>query len=188
MARIRFGDERRLVLKLSSWNVRRLDTIRAAFPGVPLVWVQREPAAVMRSLLRARPGWLERDRLQRLAPHLFGIPAELAASLGEAALCVRALRALLDSAASSDAAIVDYRDLPAAVWRDVAPRFGMPIDDADLARMREEAQYSAKEPGRVRFSDVASPSPSAEIEALAVEWLDAAYERLGRSSEVACSS
>ena len=58
LGRCRHGDERRLVLKCTSWNIRRRAVLAAAFPETPWIWVQRDPARVLASLLAEPPGWL----------------------------------------------------------------------------------------------------------------------------------
>src|ERR1700722_20548562 len=61
LGRCRHGDERNLVLKCTSWNVCRREILAAAFPETPWVWVQRDPAHVVASLLANPPGWLGRQ-------------------------------------------------------------------------------------------------------------------------------
>src|SRR5262249_54972670 len=63
LGRIRFGNERRYVLKLSSQMTRYLPEFRKAFPQTPIVWLQRQPAEIIESNLAnfAVPG----------RPHLF---------------------------------------------------------------------------------------------------------------------
>jgi hypothetical protein len=139
LGRRRFGDERHYVLKLSSWNVRHIALFRRAFPATPAVWVQRAPAEVVASLLADPPGWRP------------------AGAAEPAAIYVEALRVML-SAVDRDIAAVDYRDLPDAVWREIAPRFGIGLDDGDIARMRAEACYDSKSAGRRPFAPRA-PSP-----------------------------
>ena len=46
LGRRRHGDEQHLVLKCTSWNIRRQEILAAAFPDTPWVWVQRDPAHV----------------------------------------------------------------------------------------------------------------------------------------------
>src|SRR5246127_1864871 len=43
LGRCRHGDERSLVLKCTSWNIRRRAVLAAAFPEKPRVWGQRDP-------------------------------------------------------------------------------------------------------------------------------------------------
>ena len=58
LGRRRHGDEQRLVLKCTSWNIRPRAILAAAFPDTPWTWVQREPSRVLSSLLAEPPGWL----------------------------------------------------------------------------------------------------------------------------------
>jgi len=176
LSRVRMGEERRVILKLSSWNIRRLDVLRAAFPSVPMVWVQRRPAEIMASLLAGPPFWLSPDPVR--AQHLFGIPPEETAMLDRASYCARVLRSLLEAAAEAHCPVVDYDDLPAAVWSRVAPHFGIEPDATDIERMRQESRFSAKTAGSVSFSASAAPIPP--VIAAAASALDPLYQALAR--------
>jgi len=151
MARVRLGDEKRLVLKCSSWNIRRAAVLEAAFPAAKRIWVQRAPRDVVASLLAGRPGWLRLEAHPAVAETLFGIAAASVPTMDPAEFCIQALRAMLESAAATDASILDYRQLPDAVWEIVAPSLGIDLTPDRIDRMRREAAFSAKEPGTVRF-------------------------------------
>lgn len=160
LGRRRFGDERHYVLKLSSWNVARLELFRRAFPGVPLIWVQRAPAEILASTQADPPGWSALSRMPA-AQWLFGIPAAEAATLDAAGFTARALATLLAAAeAAAELTVVDYRDLPDAVWTRLAPAIGIASDAADIARLKEEARYNAKDPGRRLFAGDPTGRPS----------------------------
>ncbi len=154
LGRRRFGDERRYILKLSSWNVRRLHWFRLAFPRAKLVWVQRQPDAVMKSLLANPPAWAALRHHEPLASSLFGSVATDLGSSATAAFCAQALSAMLEAAqqAGDDLLLVDYRELPEATWERVAPFVGLSLDGAAVARMREEAAFYSKDPGRRPFT------------------------------------
>ena len=144
LGRVRFGDERQLVLKCTSWNIRRRAILSAAFPDVPWVWVQRDPVHVLASLLADRPGWLDPPA-----------NAEFAA---------RALGAMLEAARGDEGAdaarrlCVDYADLPDAVWERIAPHFRLGTDPAALARMADESRFYSKDPtGRLFAGDAGRP-------------------------------
>jgi hypothetical protein len=142
LGRRRFGDERHYVLKLSSWNVRRHAMLRRAFPAAAAIWLQRDPVAILSSLLASPPGWLGLRQSDR-APAIFGI-AEM--DEGVAAFLVRALAAMLAAASdiADEALLLDYAELPEAVWSRVAPFLGIDLTPADVTRMRQEARYDAK--------------------------------------------
>src|SRR5438552_2215761 len=81
LGRKRFGEERHYVVKFSSWNVRRLDLLRAAFPNTPWIFVYRQPVEVIGSILKGSPGWMQLQRFPTQAEHLLGIPADDCAAL-----------------------------------------------------------------------------------------------------------
>lgn len=180
--RVRFGDERHYVLKLSSWNVRKLDLIRSAFPKTPLLWLQRKPAEVIASLLAREPEWRQELRAPEFASALFDMSAYEAAA-EPAVLYASALVALLKAAhAAPPAAMrtIDYADLPQAAWTTVAPYFGLAPDAGDIALMAAQARFYSKDADPTPFErrqDVAEAIPEAVWRLAAVE-LDALYGEL----------
>jgi len=154
LGRCRHGDERRLVLKCSSWNIRRRAVLAAAFPETPWIWLQREPARILASLLAEPPGWLGLQAESSRAAWLFGLdPAPLPA-MAHAEFAARALGAMLEAAATdpSRRLCVDYADLPDAVWERVAPHFGLAADPPAIDRMTQESRFYAKDPASRVFA------------------------------------
>ncbi|MGH6926235.1 MAG: hypothetical protein ACRED5_21110 [Propylenella sp.] len=131
LGRIRFGDERRFVLKLSSPTTRFLADFRRAFPDTPMIWLQRQPADIVASWLRKpTPGFgegLSTDGLSR-------------AILRRLTLVFLAARAQV----SDEMFLLDYRELPDAAWTRVAPFLGVDLTPAELARMQDLARCDAK--------------------------------------------
>jgi hypothetical protein len=161
LGRRRFGDERHYVLKLSSWNLARLDLFRRAFPGAKLIWVQRSPLDVMASVLADPPSWMALRRAPVEAERLFALGAAELARLNDASFCALVLGSLLAvAAAAEDMMIVDYRELPDAVWARIAPAIGAAPGADDIARLGEEARYYAKDPGRRLFSGDRADRPA----------------------------
>jgi hypothetical protein len=145
LGRQRLGDERHLVVKLSSWNVRQLALFERAFPAAPRIWLQRRPAEVLASLLAESPEWLRFRSTPDAAGALFGIAEAELATLDATAFQARVLSALLQAAGDGGPLLtVDHADLPAAAWTVVAPRFGLSPDDRDLAAMQRQAGLDAK--------------------------------------------
>ncbi|MEE6136237.1 hypothetical protein SKC41_07800 [Mycobacterium sp. 050128] len=148
LGRRRHGDERHLVLKCTSWNIVRREVLAAAFPKTPWIWVQRDPVRVLASLLAEPPGWLApRADLVKAAP-LFGIDPTLVPGMRRAEFASRALAAMLEAAADQPAGrlVVDYADLPDAVWARVAPHFGLEIGAGAIDRMAEQSRFYSKDP------------------------------------------
>jgi hypothetical protein len=129
--RVRFGDERRYVLKLGSMLTRFLPQFRRAFPRVPIVWLQRNPSEVVESNLTRPGGWakLEPDARLDLA-HIV---------LQKLTVVFIAAKLHVDDSML----VLDYRDLPDAAWTKVAPFIGMTPTKDDVARMREVVRFHA---------------------------------------------
>ncbi len=75
---------------------------------------------------------------------------------------------------------VNYSELPDALWTTIGSHFGMELSAAEIAAMRQKAQFNAKVP-ELRFeSDTRAKRDraSAHAVALAERWLAPAYESL----------
>jgi hypothetical protein len=155
LGRCRHGDERQLVLKCTSWNIRRQEILTAAFPGAPWVWVQRDPAQVIASLLATPPEWLGHGQPRPEVALSFGIDPSTVPAMSRAEFAARALGAMLFSAATGPArrVCVDHAELPAAVWQRVAPHFGIDIDPAAIERMAEQSTFYSKDAGTQPFPE-----------------------------------
>jgi hypothetical protein len=183
LGRRRFGDERYYVVKLTSWNVRYLRLFRRAFPATPFVWLQRNPAESMASLLEVPPRWLGLKDYLDLAASVFDLaPTDDPSGLAPATLLAGALAAQLRSASEVDAdemTVIDYSDLPDAAWTSIASQFGMqPIAD-DIARMVQRARLDSKltEPRPFVAQPPRNNFPEA-VPGLAAEQLDELYRAL----------
>jgi hypothetical protein len=181
--RVRFGDERHFILKLSSWNVRKLGVFRSAFPKTPLLWLQRKPAEVIASLLAREPEWRRQLRVPEFAAALLDMNADEAATAEPEVLYASALASLLEAArAAPPAALrtIDYADLPQAAWTTAAPYFGLALDDGDIALMAAQARFYSKDADPTPFQrrqDSADAIPET-IRRLAAVELDSLYDAL----------
>jgi hypothetical protein len=161
LARCRHGDERRVVLKCTSWNIRRRAVLAAAFPETPWIWVQRDPARVLASLLAKPPGWLEVQATPPRAAWLFGLDPAAVPAMTRAEFAARGLGAMFEAAATDPARrlCIDHADLPAAVWQRAAPHLGLEADARTIERMTEESQFYSKEPVPRLFAGDAPERP-----------------------------
>ena len=183
LGRRRFGDERHYIMKLSSWNVRKLDLFCRAFPATPLVWLQRNPAEVIASLLAHSPRWVQLQGEPELAGSLFDMPAEEVTTLKPVAFYANALAALFKAARSAPAGVmltIDYSDLPAAAWTTIGPLFGLTPNVDEIALMQTKARYYSKDTTpRVfeRRRDASNTIPET-VRLLAAVQLDLLYREL----------
>lgn len=166
LGRVRFGDEKHYILKLSSSLTRFLPMFRHAFPGVPMVWLQRRPAEIIESELRKPGGWLGFDpscgeELPRLVLHKLTV-VFLAAK----------------AHVNDDMLVLDYRDLPDAAWSKVAPFMGVVPTKDDLARMQAVTGYHAHT-GKPFEARERQPLPD-WVQAAVRQTLNPLYEALDR--------
>lgn len=178
LGRRRFGDEHHYVLKLSSWNVRRHALLRRAFPEAATIWLQRDPAATVASLLANPPGWQALRQSDR-AQAIFGIGGT---DGGADTFTVRVLAAMLAAASdlAEDALLLDYAELPQAAWSRVAPFLGINLSPADVTRMQQEQRYDAKILERRPFTgnDPGRPALGPDISALVAATVTPLYRAL----------
>ena len=150
------------MIKFSSWAINRLSLLKEAFPEVPWVWIYRDPAAVLASVLAGPPGWMQLRFQPRLAESLLGI-TNLSCAASPQSFATQALANFSAAAlAGTDGAqpFVNYRSLPEAIWQTVAPTFHMDLDADDVIAMKAEASWSAHEVSRTPFVPGARPSGS----------------------------
>lgn len=148
LGRRRHGDERQFVLKCTSWNIVRREVLAEAFPETPWIWVQRDPAHVLASLLAEPPGWLRPPADLVKVAQVFGIDPTLVPTMERAEFAARVLAAMLEAAAAQPAGrlVLDYADLPDAVWTCAASHFGLETSSGAIERMAEQSRFYSKDP------------------------------------------
>lgn len=142
-------EERALFLKLDAWHTLELPLLQRAFPGVPWIFLYREPVEVMASHLKHRgahmlPGLLEPALLGLAAPDASGMTLEEYGARVLARICQAGLEGY--RARTNPARLVSYRQLPEAVPELLAGLFGQDVTPEDLERMRSAGQRDAKNP------------------------------------------
>ena len=136
------------VLKLTSWNTLFCDLVAEAFPATRWVLCLRDPAEVTVSLLRQPAGWIWDERGVPAAPFAKHVDPDGSSRTREEYLA-RIYGAFCEAASRLDPArgrLVNYATLPAATWEQVAPHFGLAVDDAARQRMAAAARVDAKAP------------------------------------------
>jgi hypothetical protein len=181
LGRCRHGDERQVVLKCTSWNIRRRAVLAAAFPETPWIWVQRDPVRVLASLLAEPPGWFGLQGRPHRAARLFGLDPAAVPAMSCAEFAARVLGAMLDAAATDPGRrlLVDHADLPAAVWQRVASHFGLEADATAIERMIEQSRFYSKDATRVFTGDAPDGRPATdEMRKAAERFAESGYRAL----------
>lgn len=169
LGRSRTGTFSRYFVKLDSWHVLSLPLLRAAFPQVPWIFLHRDPVEVVSSLMTAPglqvvPGGLPRPVLHIVDGELLSREDYAARVLARFCVAARQHWPL------GGGLLVDYNDLPAAMFGPVPCHFGFMPDSAERAAMEATAgmdakrPYSAFVPDSQRKRDGASPTLLAGVD------------------------
>ena len=182
LAQPRQGGESRCFIKFDARTALHLPLLRQAFPAVPWIFLYRDPVEVMVSL-HHRPS---ATTTPGMGPGLPDVPPEATASMEPEEYAARILGLLCESAAAqfpgAPALLVEYRELPDAVWQRVLPHFCFGGNAAAMERMRHAAALDAKDRTRAFVPDSArrQKEASAAIRLAAGRWAAPRYAELER--------
>lgn len=168
-------------LKFDSWHIAEFETIRRAFPDVPWIFLYRDPVEVMVSQAR-EPG---RFTLPGYLPAaLLGLDSGQVMKMPRLEYCARILARFLHQAAGCAARhngdLVDYRELPEAVFARIAPLFGVPLSETNVRKMRTASRFDSKSP-QFEFepdTERKQKSASALLREATHKWLAGPFEEL----------
>ena len=140
----RSSSQNSLYLKLSSWNTIHVDRFRRIFPDVPLAFLVRNPAEVLASLLRSPPGWGQPDVLCRLVrPEKLALSGEYSNS--NMYLKIIKLYLIYMKKFKEISLIMNYKDMPDSVWRQLLPFCKQMVLNSDVIAMQETSKYYSKD-------------------------------------------
>jgi hypothetical protein len=178
----RRAGEDRLFVKFDAWHTLYLPLIQAAFPGVPWVFLYRDPVEVLVSQCRQPASYLIPGVLGPLFPCLDRAAADQAGVEEYAARILASIcQAALDwQERTGSGLLVNYTQLPEAVWSAVAEFWGTTYSPEDRERMRQVTQFDAKTPSLYFTDDTAEKQRQATdpLRRAADTWLGPVYERL----------
>lgn len=155
--------EKHLVIKFDCWHLPWMPFVQAAFPGTPIVFLYRRPDEVLASHRRQRgrqmvPGLIDLSRLaERVgrpgAPQL--LPGDLD---GHAIRVLESLyRCGLEMAAAPDLVLMDYVQLPEAIWQGLLDTLGIGCTPDELAALQARSGFHSKHSGNPFQGD---PAPA----------------------------
>lgn len=173
--------DRRCFFKLDSWHVLDLPLFREAFPETPWIFLYRDPVEVMVSQQRQRgtqmvPGIVD--------PQWFGFDPAAVAAMSLDEYCARVLARICDAARAHaterGGRLVNFTELPAALWEKLGEHFGKAWTPDEIERMQRAAQFNAKTPSLPHADDRAAKQREAseEIRGLVETYLREPYARL----------
>jgi hypothetical protein len=176
----RSPEQEKLFIKFDAWNMLQFPLLHAAFPDVPWIFLYREPTEVLVSSLRRRglhtlPGGIE--------PTLSGFTLEEASRVPAEEYCARVLariyQAGLQYHVENQSLLVNYTQLPEAIWGAISRHFHIDLTNDEISLLRECAQL---DPKTTAFFSGDSQEKRAEatpvIQAVAGQWLYPIYHQL----------
>jgi hypothetical protein len=181
LAQPRAGGESRFVAKLDAWNITELALMRDAFPGVPWIFLYREPLEVAASQLKM-PGAFMVPGMMGPSPALMS--ADEAIAMPRSEFVAEVLGRIFEAGAAGCRAFggrpVNYRELPDALWGPLAEDFGVVPDESTIALLRDAARLDAKNPHFEFVADSAQKraDASAELRAAVDRRIAPAYASL----------
>ena len=179
LGRRRNGAERQTFVKLDSWHTLALPLFRCAFPSVPWVFLYREPVEVLVSQMRQRGTQMVAEIVP---PSLYGI--DDASGMRTEDYCARVLNrictSVIDHYREGGGLLVNYRELPGAIWSRILPHFGVVYSDDEREAASRIARYDAKAPDVAFADDTANKQRAATdpVRTAAERQLGEVYRRL----------
>lgn len=177
----RHPTEKNLFIKFDCWHALFLPLIQRAFPGVPWIFVYREPHEVMASHLGHRgaqmiPGVLE--------PDLFGWDLETVSGMAPNEYGVRVLAKICEVALlqvqGGNGQLINYHQLPDSIWPALMEYWRVRFSKDETQRMMAAAQVNAKNPVLPFEADSQTKRDAvpAELRSLTQQWLGGLYQQL----------
>jgi hypothetical protein len=171
----------RLFIKFDCWSIFELSLIRKAFPAVPAVFLYRNPLEVLVSH-RRQPGM---QMVPQFTPsRIFGLPDDAFVELGLDAYYARVLESILaeaeKAAGRQELALLNYGELPDAVWTSLSSTFRVSWDEREIETMHVASRIDAKNPRQEFREDRARKlaEASGRLREENERWLVPVYERL----------
>jgi hypothetical protein len=157
-AQRRFPAEARLIVKFMAADVLDNALIRDAFPDTPWIFVTRDPAEILAS--QRQMGGIDLMRGQISAGRL-GLDEAAMWRMDDGAFKAHALAAFAKAGLAAHACgrglILDYAELPEALWTKLGAHFGLDLDLAAVERMQAVSRRHSKRPAET-FSPERDPS------------------------------
>jgi len=180
LGRRRHPEERDLFIKLEGWHLLHFPLIRRAFPDVPWIFLYRDPLEVMASIGLVRPRQMMPGGIDAA---LLGLDPASTLAMTPNAFTARVLERICEAAlahAADGGRLIEYRQLPEAVFTDAFVHFGLRCSSDALARMREITRFDAKRPDVLHADDGEQKQRSAddEVRDLSARLLAPLYARL----------
>ncbi len=154
LAQKRFEREENFFVKFDSWSVLDLPLIEKAFPGVPWIFMYRNPVEVIVSNLRQPGAQMIPGAIEKIFPNMnlfeilqFSTEERFARTI--AAFCGSAL----ENKDTKLGKFINYNQLPKAVTNEICRHFGVSFNDLEIKKMRGASKLNAKDSSQTFLPD-----------------------------------
>ncbi len=154
LGRKRFDEKKSLFVKFDSWHILDFNFISSAFPGVPCIFLYRDPVEVLVSHQNKRGSFMVPGLIE---PGWFGWECgwikNLSLDENGAMVLNKIYEAGLKAVLNKNALAINYRQLPDFIWSGLKDFFHLELSEKDLDKMKEVPKYYSKNPG-IKFTDM----------------------------------
>ena len=177
----RFPEAKNAFIKFDCWHVMFLPLIQQAFPDVPWIFLYREPVEVMASAQKQLGGQMIPGVLNA---EMFGWDKAMVSKMSLYEYAARVLAKLCEAAHTEAQAgrgkLVNYRQLPLAIWPTLLDYWTVTFSEEESARMLATTELNAKNPALPFKADsqAKQDSVSPEMRLIVQQWMDKIYEQL----------
>ena len=153
------GRAERFAIKWTATMAHHAAALAHALPEVPMLFLHREPLAVMRSIIREPLGEPVRGGPAKLAPslRLAGLAPDAIIDDPVERLAHLVASACIAAAQAGGMARLDYATLPDATPQAIFPYFGLSIAAEDRTAIRDAARGHSKRPASPFFEPSTCP-------------------------------
>lgn len=184
LAQRRTGEERHLFVKFACCTTSQIERVLRIWPGVPWVFLYRDPVETIVSNMRNPPSWLMDEDHRVLAAIIGGSP-EAVAQMDAEELCARAIASFFATAhrvANDGALLLNYNQLSTAEIANVLNFFGIEPAAAEMETIaRQSHVYSKAVTGARAFvadAETKQQLATDTIREMAERWANKPYQLL----------
>ena len=184
------GGLRHFFVNFHPWNLLELRLIRRTFPNAPWIFIYRDPVEALLSQLDHRgphmiPGGID--------PRLFGMDVREICGMEPEEYGARVLASICQAALinhTEGGMLVNYADLPEAIWSSISEFLGVGQSQAEPATLRRAAGLYLKNPAVGFRNDFAGSQTRVtdRVRQAASRWLYPVYEQLEKAKVESAAS
>lgn len=184
LAQRRTGNERRLFIKFSCCGTSQLERIKRIWPGVPWVFLYRDPVETIVSNMSTVPAWLI-DEDHRILAHITGTSPGDVAQMSLEERCARSIGSFYNTAhtlANNNSMLLNYNQLSVPALISILNFFKVEVSSKGLERIASSSRiYSKEASGTREFSpdaDAKQKVASDLVRKMAERWATTPYHLL----------